>query len=32
MNTQISANYNVVKPDFSANWQIRAYARLMFPK
>jgi hypothetical protein len=32
VNTQISAYYNVVKPDFGANWQIRAQIQLMFPK
>jgi hypothetical protein len=32
VNTQLSAYYNVVKPDFSANWQIRAQVQLMFPK
>jgi hypothetical protein len=28
----ITAYYNVVKPDFQANWQIRAQVQLMFPK
>ncbi len=32
VNTQISAYYNVVKPDFGANWQIRAQMQFMFPK
>jgi hypothetical protein len=32
VNTQISAYYNVVRPDFGANWQIRAQVQLMFPK
>ncbi len=32
VNTQISAYYNVVRPDFQANWQVRAQAQLMFPK
>ncbi len=32
VNTQISAYYNAVKPDFGANWQIRAQVQLMFPK
>ena len=32
VNTQISAYYNVVRPDFQANWQIRAQAQFMFPK
>jgi hypothetical protein len=26
------AYYNVVKPDFGANWQVRAQVQLMFPK
>ncbi len=32
VNTQISAYYNVVRPDDGANWQIRAQVQLMFPK
>jgi len=32
VNTQLSAYYNVVKPDFGADWQIRAQVQLMFPK
>jgi hypothetical protein len=32
VNTQITAYYNVVKPDFGPNWQIRAQAQFMFPK
>jgi hypothetical protein len=32
VNTQISAYYNVVRPDFGANWQIRAQVQLMFPE
>ena len=32
VNTQISAYYNVVRPDYGANWQIRAQVQLMFPK
>jgi len=32
VNTSIAAYYNVVKPDFGANWQIRAQVQLMFPK
>ncbi|MEO8739677.1 MAG: neuromedin U [Casimicrobiaceae bacterium] len=32
VNTQISGYYNVVKPDFGANWQVRAQVQLMFPK
>jgi len=30
--TQLSAYYNVVRPDFGPNWQIRAQVQLMFPK
>jgi len=32
VNTQLSAYYNVVRPDFGADWQIRAQVQLMFPK
>jgi len=32
VNTQLSAYYNVAKPDFGPNWQIRAQVQLMFPK
>ena len=32
LNTQIAAYYNVVRPDFAANWQIRAQVQFMFPK
>lgn len=32
VNTQISAYYNAVKPDFGADWQIRAQVQFMFPK
>ena len=32
MNTQISAYYNVARPDIAANWQIRAQVQFMFPK
>ena len=32
VNTQLSAYYNVVRPDYGANWQIRAQVQLMFPK
>ena len=32
VNTQISAYYNVVKPDFGPNWQLRAQVQFMFPK
>jgi hypothetical protein len=32
VNTQIQACYNVAKPDFGPNWQIRAQMQLMFPK
>ena len=32
VNAQIGAYYNVVKPDFGPNWQIRAQVQFMFPK
>lgn len=32
VNTQISAYYNVVRPDFGAEWQLRAQVQLMFPR
>ena len=32
VNAQLSAYYNVVKPDYGPNWQIRAQMRFMFPK
>ena len=31
-NMQIAAYYNVVRPDFGPNWQIRAQVQFMFPK
>jgi hypothetical protein len=32
VNTQVSAYYNIVRPDFAPNWQIRAQVQFMFPK
>jgi hypothetical protein len=32
VNTQIGAYYNVERPEFGADWQIRAQLQLMFPK
>ena len=32
VNTSLSAYYNVVRPDFQANWQIRSQMQHMFPK
>jgi hypothetical protein len=32
VNTSLQAYYNVVQPDFGANWQLRAQVQLMFPK
>ena len=32
VNTSIAGYYNVLKPDFGPNWQIRAQVQLMFPK
>jgi hypothetical protein len=32
VNAQIGAYYNVARPDYAANWQVRAQVQLMFPK
>ena len=32
VNTQLSAYYNVIRPELGGNWQIRAQVQLMFPK
>ncbi|MGH8649333.1 MAG: hypothetical protein ACREUP_08515, partial [Burkholderiales bacterium] len=32
VNMQIAGYYNVVRPDFGPNWQIRAQVQFMFPK
>jgi hypothetical protein len=32
VNTQLSAYYNIVRPDDGPNWQIRFQVQLMFPK
>jgi hypothetical protein len=32
VNLSLAGYYNVVKPDFGANWQIQAQVKLMFPK
>ena len=32
VNSQLSAYYNVEKPEFGPDWQIRAQIQLMFPK
>jgi hypothetical protein len=32
VNMQLSAYYNVVRPDYAPNWQIRAQVQFMFPK
>ncbi len=32
VNAQLSAYYSVAKPDFGANWQLRAQLQFMFPK
>jgi hypothetical protein len=32
VNAQISGCYDVVEPDFAANWQVRAQVQLMFRK
>jgi len=32
LNTQLSAYYNVVRPDFAPNWLLQLQVQLMFPK
>jgi hypothetical protein len=32
VNASLQGYYNVVQPDFGANWQLRAQVQLMFPK
>ena len=32
VNLRLTAYYNVVKPDYAANWQIQAQMQFMFPK
>jgi hypothetical protein len=32
VNTQIGGYYNVARPEFGANWTIRAQIQFMFPK
>jgi hypothetical protein len=32
VNTQLGAYYNVVKPEFGPDWQLRVQVQLMFPK
>lgn len=32
INAQLSAYYNVVRPDFAPDWQLRAQIQFMFPK
>jgi hypothetical protein len=32
VNSSIQAYYNVEKPEFGADWQLRAQVQLMFPK
>jgi hypothetical protein len=32
VNTQLASYYNVVRPDFAPNWQIRLQVQAMFPK
>lgn len=32
VNTQVGAYYNVVRPDYGPNWQVRAQVQVMFPK
>ena len=32
VNAQLSAYYNVVRPDFRPDWQLRAQLTFLFPK
>jgi len=32
VNTQIQGFYNAIRPDFTANWQLRVQVQLLFPK
>jgi hypothetical protein len=32
VNSQVSVYYNVARPDYAPNWQVRAQVQLMFPK
>lgn len=32
MHIELSGYYNMVKPEYGPNWQIRAQVQLMFPK
>ena len=32
VNARFGSYYNVVRPDFGPNWQIRAQVQLMLPK
>jgi hypothetical protein len=32
LNTQLAAYFNAARPDYAANWQVRAQVQLMFPK
>jgi hypothetical protein len=32
VNTQVQAFYNLEKPDFGADWQLRLQVQLLFPK
>ena len=32
VNLSLAAYYNVVRPDFGANWQLQAQAKFMFSK
>jgi len=32
VNAQVSAYYNVARPDYAAQWQLRAQVQLMFPR
>lgn len=32
VNTQVSAYYNIARPDFAPSWQLRIQVQFMFPK
>jgi hypothetical protein len=32
INTQVAAYYNIVRPDFAADWQLRAQVQVLLPK
>jgi hypothetical protein len=32
VNSQVSAYYNIARPDFAPNWQLRVQVQLLFPE